>query len=146
MRWMILLLAVMALGVRPPAAAAQSSQCTVVYVVDGDTINCREGERVRLLLIDAPDHGPFGDLARRALAALLPVGSSFRLELDERVHDGEGRLLAYVFRDDGRMVNEMMVRQGYAFLKPSAVNQRYGELLREAESLARGRQLGIWAE
>lgn len=142
----LLILAAAIPAVRPPMVSAQPRQCTLAYVVDGDTVNCRGGEQIRLVLIDAPDRGPFGELARTALAALLPVGSTLTLELDERVRDGEGRLLAYLFLEDGRMVNEMMIRQGYAFLKPSTVNRRYGQRLREAEDAARKTARGIWAE
>lgn len=123
---------------------AQTDTCTVAFVLDGDTLNCRSGERIRLLLVDSPERGPFGTLARNALAALLPSGSEIRLELDEESRDERGRLLAYVFLADGRMVNEMLIRQGYAFLKPSIVNQRHGDRLRAAESNARRQHLGVW--
>ncbi len=123
---------------------AQSDTCTVAFVLDGDTLNCRNGERIRLLLVDSPERGPFGTLARNALAALLPSGSEIRLELDEEPRDKRGRLLAYVFLADGRMVNEMLIRQGYAFLKPSIVNRRHGDRLRAAESIARQQRLGVW--
>lgn len=120
------------------------TECTVAFVLDGDTLNCRDGERIRLLLVDSPERGPFGTLARNALAALLPSGSKIRLELDEESRDERGRLLAYVFLADGRMVNEMLVRQGYAFLKPSVVNRRHSARLRAAESTARQQRLGVW--
>ncbi|HUP02232.1 MAG TPA: thermonuclease family protein [Gemmatimonadota bacterium] len=132
--------------VLPVTAAAQAPRCTIAYVVGGDEVNCRGGVQVRLVLIDAPEQGPFGALARNALTALLPIGSSFRMELDERSRDDQGRVLAYLFLEDGRMVNEMMIRQGYAFFKPSKVNQRYAESLRQAESVAREKRLGVWAE
>jgi micrococcal nuclease len=123
---------------------AQTETCTVAFVLDGDTLNCRNGERIRLLLVDAPERGPFGTLARNALAALLPSGSEIRLELDEESRDKRGRLLAYVFLADGRMVNEMLIRQGYAFLKPGVVNRRHSDRLRTAESTARQQRLGVW--
>lgn len=123
---------------------AQTETCTVAFVLDGDTLNCRNGERIRLLLVDSPERGPFGTLARNALATLLPTGSEIRLEFDEESRDSRGRLLAYVFLADGRMVNEMLVRQGYAFLKPSVVNRRHSARLRAAESTARQQRLGVW--
>ena len=141
----VLLIALLLIPITVTTTRAQEQRCTIAYIVDGDTVNCRNGERVRLVLIDAPDHGVFGDLARNALAALLPIGGTFRIEVDERGRDDEGRLLGYVFLDDGRMVNEMMIRQGYAFLKPSSVNRRYAGLLREAEDIAREKRLGVWA-
>lgn len=132
-------------GLAQVNAGAQSRSCTVAFVTDGDTFNCRDGSKVRLLLVDAPEDGPYGDLARDALAGLLSVGRTFRLEVDSRETDKQGRVLAYVFLADGRMVNEMMVREGYAFLKPDEINRKYLPDLRTAEAAARETGRGLWA-
>lgn len=135
-------------GSRPARAQeedVESLSCTVAYVVDGDSFNCRNGTKVRLLLVNAPESGPFGDLARRALVGLLPVGETFRIEFDRERRDGQGRLLGYVFLPDGQMANELMIRQGYAFLKPSEDNDRFLPRLREAEAAARETRRGLWA-
>lgn len=134
----------------PGPARAQEEQvetlsCTVAYVIDGDSFNCRDGTKIRLLLVNAPESGPFGDLARRALVGLLPVGETFRIEFDRERRDGQGRRLGYVFLADGQMANELMIRQGYAFLKPSEDNRRYLSRLREAEAAARETRRGLWA-
>ena len=134
----------------PAPARAQKEQvetlsCTVAYVIDGDSFNCRDGTKIRLLLVNAPESGPFGDLARRALVGLLPVGETFRIEFDRERRDGQGRRLGYVFLADGQMANELMIRQGYAFLKPSEDNRRYLSRLREAEAAARETRRGLWA-
>ena len=96
----------------------------VVRVVDGDTIRVRVGgreERVRYIGIDTPESARAGMgvecFARRAAAenARLVDGRRVRLEPDAEARDRYGRLLAYVFRvEDGRMVNESLVRGGYA--------------------------------
>ena len=135
----------------PRAAVAQDAyppetfSCTIAFVIDGDSLNCRDGLKIRLLLVNAPEDGPFGDLARSALVGLLPVGETFRIETDRRRQDKQGRILAYVFLPDGQMVNELMLRQGYAFLKPDELNRRYLDELREAETAARETGRGIWA-
>jgi micrococcal nuclease len=123
----------------------ESFSCTVAFVIDGDSLNCRDGTKVRLLLVNAPESGPFGDLARRALVGLLPVGETFRIEIDRERRDKQGRVLGYVFLADGQMANELMIRQGYAFLKPSEDNRRYLPRLREAEAAARETRRGVWA-
>lgn len=144
MKRFFLLLALLALY--PTAAArGQSTSCTIAIVVDGDTVNCRSGEKIRLLLINAPDSGRFGFFARSALATLLPAGSTFEYEVDQTSHDARGRVLAYVFLEDERLVNEIMVRQGYAFYAASQDNQRYAERLRMAEQRAREDRIGVWA-
>ena len=139
-----------ALAWGPVPARAQEEEpetisCTVAYVIDGDSFNCRNGTKVRLLLVNTPESGPFGDLARRALVGLLPVGGTVRIEIDRERRDGQGRLLGYVFLADGQMANELMIRQGYAFLKPSEENRGYLPRLREAEAAARETRRGLWA-
>jgi micrococcal nuclease len=141
----LLLLAVAWAPARAQQEDTETLSCTVAYVIDGDSFNCRNGTKVRLLLVNAPESGPFGDLARRALVGLLPVGQTFRIEIDRERRDGQGRLLAYVFLADGQMANELMIRQGYAFLKPSEDNRRYLPRLREAEAAARETRRGLWA-
>jgi len=61
-------------------------------VVDGDTIRCADGTRVRLLQIDAPemDQGPFGRAAGAFLEALTPPGRVVRLETDVERRDRYG--------------------------------------------------------
>lgn len=145
-RLAILVLTAAGLAALAPAPAdAQSNRCRVAYVVDGDTFNCRDGTTVRLLLINAPDGGAYGDAARRALLTLLPVDATVSLEGDSVPRDGAGRRLAYVFLQDGRMANEVMVRLGYAFYKPDPPNERYARRLRSAEATAREGHLGLWA-
>lgn len=95
---------VASLGVILPGCAAQSmgassspenasgnvEACTIAYVIDGDTVECEEGnERIRLLLIDAPEmsQSDYGERATIALEAMLPVGSVARLELDVEERD-----------------------------------------------------------
>lgn len=142
----LLALALGSLAAAGPAAAQITASCTVRRVVDGDTIHCG-GERVRLLLVDAPemDQGPFGRAAQAFLEAILPVGSEARLVLDVERRDRYGRLLAYVHRPDGRMVNAMMVRQGFAVPYVVPPNVRHVEAIRAAADSARAGRLGLWA-
>lgn len=145
------LVLVLAWGAAPGSLRAQdqagagSFSCTVAFVNDGDSFNCRDGTKIRLLLVNAPESGPFGDLARRALAGLLPVGETFRIQTDRERVDSQRRVLGYVFLPDGQLVNELMIRQGYAFLKPSEDNRLYLARLREAEAAARETRRGLWA-
>ena len=120
--------------------------CPVERVTDGDTIRCG-GERVRLLLIDAPevDQGAFGRAAQAFLEAILPVGSEARLSYDVERRDRYDRTLAYVYRADGRMVNHMMARQGFAVPLVVPPNVRHVDSIRAAADSARDAGLGLWA-
>lgn len=125
---------------------SQTETCTVARVTDGDTIVCTDGTRVRLLSIDAPemDQGPLGRAAQAYLEAILPPGSEARLETDVERLDRYDRLLAYVYRADGRMVNRLMVRQGFAVPYVVPPNVRHVDTIRAAADSARAAELGLW--
>ena len=146
-----------ALALLPGSAAAQGSaaqaaggqapaSCKVVYVLDGDTINCEDGVTVRLLLVDVPDRGNFGDEARGFVVGLLPKESELRLEYDKAPRDSEGRWLAYGYLADGSLLNKRLVERGYAYVEFSAANQARLEELRTAERSARSQRLGLWSQ
>lgn len=120
--------------------------CTIARIVDGDTVECRGGERVRLLLIDTPERGqkPYGERATQALSALLPVGTEARIELDVQERDRYGRVLGYLYTPDGIMANEAMVRQGYAVVSVYPPNVRHVERIRAAAEAARRDRAGLW--
>ena len=145
----IVTLAVVALAGSVPAHAQTRRECRVTRVSDGDTFRaaCPEAVRVRLLLIDSPerDQPPFGARARAELARLLPPGTAVMLEPDVRERDQYGRLLAYAFLRDGRMVNEEMVRSGFAVVLVYPPNVRYVERIRAGAAEARAARRGLWA-
>lgn len=121
------------------------------YTFDGDTIDVTSVGRVRLLGIDAPEIGrgfdtpaPFALEARQRLAGLL-TRRWVRLEYEEERSDGYGRRLAYVFLEDGRFVNEVMVREGLARVVARQPLNRLGELKR-AEAAAQASRRGIWGD
>jgi endonuclease YncB( thermonuclease family) len=124
-----------------------ASACTVARVVDGDTLVCDDGVRVRLLLIDAPElsQAPFGEAAKTRLEELAGVGTVLRVEEDVQRLDRYGRLLAYLWLADGRMVNEELLRSGVAVVSVYPPNVRHVERLRAAVDSARAAQAGLWA-
>ncbi len=132
-------------SVEQPAGQAPAT-CRVVYVLDGDTINCEGGVMVRLLLVDVPDRGDFGDEARAFVVGLLPKGTELRLEYDKNQRDSQGRWLVYGYLPDGSLLNKRLVEGGFAYVEFSAANQaKLGEL-RIAEQAARRERLGLWAQ
>jgi micrococcal nuclease len=134
-------------GAAEPATTSAASACTVARVVDGDTLVCDDGIRVRLLLIDAPElsQAPFGEAAKTRLEELAGVGTVLRVEEDVRRLDPYGRLLAYLWLADGRMVNEELLRSGVAVVSVYPPNVRHVERLRAAVDSARAVQAGLWA-
>ncbi len=142
----------LALAVTPLACAGAQrpvpeSHCVVRQVADGDSFRCSDGRRVRLIGIDSPerDQGPFGNKAQQALLGILPPGSDVLLEYDLRPTDQYGRLLAYVWTGP-ILVNEALVRGGWAVLYTVPPNIKYAERFRQAQNEARAQGTGLWAE
>jgi micrococcal nuclease len=122
-----------------------SAGCVIDRIADGDTVTCTDGTRIRLIGIDAPelDQPPFGEESRVALEALLPSGRSAGLELDVETRDDFGRTLAYLW-DDETMINEAMIRQGWALAFTIRPNVRYEDRFRAAEGAAMQDGAGHW--
>jgi micrococcal nuclease len=127
---------------------AETGFCTVDRIIDGDTVTCVEGaERIRLLLIDAPElsQGPYGRLARDAMLEILPPGEKARVETDVQARDRYGRLLAYLYTSAGVMANEEIVRKGFAVVSVYPPNVRHVERLRAAAEQSREARRGLWS-
>jgi micrococcal nuclease len=130
----------------PPRPNRETSTCTIRRIIDGDTIECAEVGRVRLIGMDTPElsQEPYGELASQALAGLAPVGSRVELEPDVELRDRYGRFLAYVWVD-GLQVNWALVRQGWAVLLTYPPNVQYVDWYTEAQRRAREDGVGLWA-
>jgi micrococcal nuclease len=127
-------------------------------VTDGDTIRVNvDGieEPVRLILIDTPEtHDPndppecFGQEATAYLGWLLSLGGTLSLESDVTDRDRYNRLrYAWLDFGDGEvyLVNEAMVRSGYAALYTYPPDVKYVEQIREAQRIAREHEYGLWS-
>ncbi len=123
----------------------------VASVYDGDTILLNSGEKVRYLGIDAPEIGRKGEkdefmsMASRDYNSYLVTHKKVRLELDEEERDAYDRLLAYVFLENGDMINAVMVKQGLAWVMARKPNLKYFTLLLNAQRSAMKEGLGIWS-
>src|SRR5215217_3352267 len=136
-----------------------SQPVSLIEVTDGDTIRVDidgRNEPVRLILIDAPEtHDPnrppecFGQEATTYLSWLLSLGGDLYLETDVSGRDRFGRLLRYVWLDfgDGEvyLVNEALVRAGYAAFSTYTPDVKYVEEIREAGQFAREHDYGLWS-
>lgn len=142
---------------RAAAEFLQEGECTVVRVIDGDSIVVRQtvvdpahGKRstseatVRLLGIDCPEFDePLGGAATEMTRRLLADGV-VTLRFDRRRLDRYERFLAYVFVD-GQMVNAALVEAGLAREDVyRGDSQSIGRTLAKAEAQAKSAQRGIW--
>jgi len=124
----------------------------VVSVSDGDTVHVmidRKEEKVRLIGIDAPEIGqkPWGEEAKKYLESLLSSsGWRVKMEYDVEKRDQYGRILAYLRTTDGKLINLLMIKSGYAMLYTIPPNVKYVNELKDAQREARQGKLGIWSE
>lgn len=120
----------------------------VKVVFDGDTIQLQSGERVRYFGIDTPELGDvpqFMAVEARQRNLELVAGKRVRLEADETLKDRHGRRLAYVFLENGDMVNALLVREGLAHVLVSGPQARHFSALLENQRSAMKEGVGIWS-
>lgn len=144
--------------------------CTVLRVYDGDTFKCRlEGGKevkVRLIGVDTPessknikayrdaekektDVGKIIELGKKAkefTKSLLKKGTEVTLETDVQPTDKYGRILAYVYLPDGRMLNLVLIEEGYATVYTIPPNVKYADRFKEAQRKAMKLKKGLWSE
>lgn len=131
----------------PTPTADNRQKAVVTGIVDGDTIRIvRNGEddTIRYIGIDAPEtndaYGPQATAANRQLVE----GQTIYLESDTSNRDRYGRLLRYVYLDDGRMVNEELVSVGHALSVAYPPDTAHQALLDAAQQRAQAAGTGMW--
>lgn len=133
--------------------ADNQMQVKVARVVSGQSIEVlgmaeqpNFASPVRLIGIDAPDlrQDPWGDEAKQSLEQLIgDTAQSVKLEFDLETKDQLGRTLAYVWKDKN-LLNEQLVKQGYALFVGRSPNHKYDQRLERAQQWARIMGEGIW--
>jgi micrococcal nuclease len=124
---------------------------SVRFVYDGDTILLDGGDSVRYIGIDTPeiDHkgrkSEFMAQAARDFNIELVKGARVKIEYDQERKDRYGRRLAYVFLENGDMVNAILVRKGLANVMLKSPNVKYKALLLDCQREAMKKRLGIWS-
>lgn len=139
-----------------PSSIASSTLYAVVKVVDGDTIHidvAGRKETVRLIGINTPEtvdpRRPvecFGNEASNKAKELLE-GKKIRIETEQSQgeRDKYGRLLGYVFREDGLFFNEYMISEGYAYEYTYRIPYKYQAEFKVAQKEAEANGRGLWA-
>jgi endonuclease YncB( thermonuclease family) len=133
-------------------SSATGEYYKVKFVYDGDTILLDGRDKVRYLGINAPeiDHeggkAEFMAQAARDFNLKLVNGAQVRLEYDREKRDRHGRLLAYVFLENGDMVNTVLLRKGLAHVMLKNRNLKYKDFLLESQRMAMKERLGIWSK
>ncbi len=142
---------------------------TVVRVVDGDTLKVRywgKEESIRLIGIDTPESRvnkktkrdakrsgqdiktiiEMGKRATEYVESLVKQGDLITIEFDAQERDRYGRLLGYVSLPNGKMLNEEIVKAGYANVMTIPPNVKHKDKFLKAYKHARERRRGLWGE
>ncbi|MBC8551812.1 MAG: thermonuclease family protein [Candidatus Brocadiales bacterium] len=153
--------------VSSPIYARQKT--TVTRIIDGDVIQIIYGgveKRVRLIGIDAPESRidrnalkeanmseddieaivEMGAKAKAYVNGLIKRGNFITIEFDVKEMDRYGRLLCYVYLSNGKMLNEEIVRAGYANVKSIPPNVKYKDRFLNAFKYAKKTERGLWEE
>lgn len=137
----------------PPAGPAPAGKASVarnvltgkvVHIADGDTLTLLDASnvqhRIRLYGIDAPEHNQaFGTKAKAALAGKV---AGREVEVENTATDRYGRIVGKVYLD-GRLINEEMVADGWAW---DYVQYDRQHEFAAAESAARIARRGLWSD
>ncbi|MCM8792729.1 MAG: thermonuclease family protein [Candidatus Omnitrophica bacterium] len=138
----------------------------VKRVVDGDTLELENGQRLRLIGIDAPEMHDSEKLLRdiqrskkdiRTIKSMgkrsyeflrrLVENKTVKLEFDVEKYDRYNRLLAYVFlKDDNTFVNAKLIEEGYAQPLTIPPNVKYADYFLTLYQKARAEKKGLWRE
>jgi micrococcal nuclease len=121
----------------------------VSRVIDGDTIVLESGEKIRYLLMDAPEttnghNDCYGTNATQFNSDLV-LNKTVQLSFDVQCTDKYMRTLAYV-SVDGMEVNSLMVQRGYAcvlHISPDG-DSRYQEFM-GYQAIAMNAGVGLWS-
>lgn len=136
--------------------SSQYQYYAVTDVVDGDTLKINMAgtvETLRLIGIDTPEtvdpRKPvqcFGTEASSRAKVLLS-GQRVRIEADstQDTRDKYGRLLVYVYRDDGLFFNKAMVADGYAYEYTYDKAYKYQAEFKTAQLAAQNTGKGLWS-
>lgn len=124
----------------------------VSRVHDGDTVQLRDGRKLRFVGVDTPELGrdgapsqPYAQEAARALDKLLAAQPFLQLRYDAERRDPYQRLLAHLYLENGVSVEAWLLEQGYATQLVVPPNVWNLECYRAAERRAREARRGIWS-
>ena len=134
-------------------------EATFVRVKDGDTYvvkaeNNDEDIIVRLIGVDTPEsvapssyskeNTEEGKEVSDIVKSKLHEGDTVFLEFDASTEDKYGRMLAYVYLEDGTMMQDWLLENGYARTATYPPNVKYTDHFTEIQHKAAENNTGLW--
>ena len=164
----VLISVILSFSLAGPVMSGTES-ATVKRVVDGDTLKViyqGQEESVRLIGIDTPeskrnkkarkDAGrsgkdvdqitAMGKEAAKYMRTIAREGDRLTIEFDVQKRDKYKRLLGYVYLENGRMLNEEIIKAGYASPMTIPPNVKYQDRFLKAYREAREAKRGLFRE
>ncbi len=128
----------------------------VSKISDGDTFYVKtensEKFKIRLIGIDAPESYNVGKKFRKEyfgkeakiFVTNLLKNKKVKLTFDVQKIDRYGRILAYIYLENGVFLNQYLVENGFAVVATFPPNVKFVEIFTKAEKSARNKKLGLW--
>lgn len=127
-------------------------QVTIARVIDGDTLALKDGRRVRVLGINAPERArdghqaqPLAEQAQQAVDAFFAQDRRAYLAYDIERKDRYGRLLAHVFNAERQNLAAEILERGLAFQVLVPPNFAHTNCLAAKEKIAKRHSHGVWS-
>ena len=128
----------------------------VSKITDGDTFyvttSSSEKYKIRLIGIDAPETRNLGVKVRKEyfgteakiFVTQLLRNKKVKLTFDVQKIDRYGRILAYIYLENGVFLNQYLVENGFAVVATFPPNVKFVEIFTKAEKSDRNKKLGLW--
>ena len=144
--------------------------CVVLSIYTGDTFKCRldggKEIKVRLIGINTLENNRNGKVykilersnmdietmiqtgnnAKEFIKGILKRGTRVILETGIQPTDKYGNVLAYVYLSDGKMLNILLIKEGYAAIYIIPPNIKYSSEFKKAQKFAIKERKGFWSQ
>ena len=118
-------------------------QSKIIRVIDGDTFDLENGERIRLALINAPEY-PKDCMGVDAKARLEELVLNKTVSIERIQKDNFGRIIALVYLNK-LLVNEILVEEGFAYFDGRGVLNINSLNIERAQEKAKLTGRGVWS-
>jgi hypothetical protein len=136
-------------GGPPPPPPPSGDQCAVTFALDGETVQCADGSRVRFVGVASPLGNDAGSAWATALTQWFMAGKTLTLETDAAPFDQFGSRYGYahVIGTDGADYNisALLIFVGMAHHLSDGVNVRNDAWFDAAQVWARTACWNMWA-
>lgn len=131
-----------------PPPPGDPGTCTVAYAIDGETVMCSDGSRLRFIGVGSPLGADAGTGWATALTHWFLAGKTLTLEFDATPTDQFGQRFAYphVIGTDGvdYNISVLLIYIGMARHIPDGVNTRHDGWLGASQTWARAACWNMW--